>query len=79
MKTTRETFVVWVCKTGNLTRLLDLILDEDSMMDGYADGMEPFFVEAFGERVECDMCQNSQVLPGHLCWDCEEWTAPDGP
>ena len=69
------TLLEW-CKVSdnNLQRFIDIIDNEDAMMYGYADEMEPIFIEVYGERVECEC--GSLVFPGELCWGCEEWTAP---
>ena len=60
----------------NLKKLIDIVIDDDNMMGGYEDQMESIFVEVYGERVGCPDC-GSGVFPGHLCWGCEEWTAPE--
>ena len=71
-----DRLLVW-CKAddANLRRVLEIVVDEGSMMDGYEDRMEDIFVEALGERGECPSC-GSLVLPGLRCWSCAGWTAP---
>ena len=73
----RDRLVDW-CKAddAHLQRVLDIVTNDDNMMDGYIDDMEPIFVEVYGERVICGKNCGSLVFPGHLCWGCEEWTAP---
>ena len=65
------------CKAddANLRRVLDVIADDDNMMGGYEDQMDKIFIEVYGERIGCPHC-GSGVFPEHLCWGCEEWTAP---
>ncbi len=51
-----------LCETGS---------GEVDYYQDFADVVEP---HVFGERAECPEC-GSLVLPGLLCWGCDEWTA----
>lgn len=46
------------------------LLDED-----IHEVAEAVCVATFGPRVPCEC--GSMVLPGFLCWGCEEWVAPE--
>lgn len=53
--------------------LVEGLSGEDETYQEFADLVEP---HVFGERAECPVC-GSMVLPGLLCWGCDEWTAAE--
>jgi len=53
--------------------LAELVLDASENM-GEID-IAPIETLIWGERVECPRC-HSMVLPGDVCFGCDEWTAP---
>lgn len=57
-----------------LARVAGFLLSHGLLDENSHEVAEDVCVATFGPRVPC-AC-GSFVLPGFLCWGCEEWTAP---